>query len=329
LALVEEGLAVAQRDGQTQTAIGVSRGLAWSYFIDGRFELAFRTIDWVIAELERLGEPQRLGDIYLSARWMRERFHFFSDDTRGAEAPVRETYELALRANNRTMQSASAHGLALVHFQRAEYAEAKLWAERSIEVARAIGNAAGAATAAALALAAATELGEAPSAGRYLDLIDQGLTSGTDLTVSIHFFVHTLLVAGEVRRAERAAELAQARAGGRLREMHSALAMADVRAQGGPAQRAEAEGWYDQAIALAEILGIHSVQAMARLGAGALAAARGAPAVGARHLQQALTLARDLDLRHFEPRIQRLLAAVQAPPTGHPGAAAGLQDNSV
>jgi len=326
LALVEEGLAVAQQAGQTQTAIGVSRGLAWSYFIDGRFDLAFRTLDWVIGELERLGESQRLGDIYLSARWMRERFHFFNDDLRQAEDGARDTYELSLRANNRTMQSASAYGLSLVHFERAEYAEARLWAERSADVARAIGNTAGAATAAAMVLAAATELGEAPHAGRYVDLIDQGLTSGSDLTVSSHLFVHTLLIAGEVRRAERAAELAEARAGGRLREMHSALAMADVCAQGGPAQRAAAQRWYDQAIALAEILGIRSVQAMAKLGLAALAAAHGASAVGERHLQAALTIVRDLGLRHFEARIQRLLAELEAPAAGGPQTAADLED---
>ncbi len=313
LALVEEGLAVAQRAGQTQTAIGVSRGLAWSYFIDGRFDLASRTIDWVIGELERLGDAQRLGDIYLSARWMRERFHFFSDDVRGAEQAARETYELALRVNNRTMQSATASGLSVIHFQRAEYTEAKLWAERALEVARAIGNTSNAATSAALVLAAAAELGESPVAGRYLELIDQGLTSGTDLTVNIHFFVHTLLVVGDLRRAARAAELAQARAGGRLREMHSALAMAEVRAQGGAAQWAEAERWYDQASALAEALGVRSVLAMARLGAGALAAARGATVASARHLQHALTLSRDLGLRHFELRIERLLAENQTP----------------
>ena len=178
-------------------------------------------------------------------------------------------------------------------------------------------------------LAAAIELGECPLAGRYLELIDQGLTSGTDLTVNIHFFVHTLLIAGEVRRAERAAELAHARAGGRLREMHSALAMAEVRAQGGPAQWAEAERWYDQAIALAETLGVKSVLAMARLGAGALAAARGAAAASVRHLQQALTLTRELGLRHFEPRIERLLAEVRAPADSRPRPDAAMHDTSV
>jgi class 3 adenylate cyclase/tetratricopeptide (TPR) repeat protein len=329
LALVEEGLAVAQRAGQTQTAIGVSRGLAWSYLIDGRFELARRTIDWVVGELERRGEAQRLTDIYLGARWLRERVHFFSDEVGGAEQAAHDTYELALRANNRTVQSSSAAALAQIHFQHAEYAEAKLWAERALEVARAIGNAASAATSAALALAAVVELGESPLAGRYLDLIDQGLTSGTDLTVNIHFFVHTLLVAGEARRAERAAELAHARAGGRLREMHSALAMAEVRAQGGPVQWADAERWYDHAIALAEALGVNSVLAMARLGAGALAVARGASAAGARHLQQALTLARDLGLRHFEPRIERLLAEVQTPAPTEPRPDAAIHDPNI
>jgi class 3 adenylate cyclase/tetratricopeptide (TPR) repeat protein len=329
LALVEEGLAVAQQAGQIQTALGVSRGLAWSYFVDGRFALAGRTIDWVIGELERLGDAARLGDIYLSARWMRERFHFFSDDVRGAEEAARETYELALQANNRTMQSASAAGLAIIHFQRAEYAEAKLWAERSLEVARAIGNATGAATSAALVLAATVELGELPNAGRYLELIDQGLTPGSDLTMNIHFFVHTLLITGEVRRAERAAELAHARAGGRLREMHSALAMAEVCAQAGPARWTEAERWYDQAIALAETLGVNSVLAIARLGAGALAATRGATAASVRHLQQALTLSRDLGLRHFEPRIEGLLAEVQAPAASAPRAGSAVQGTSV
>jgi tetratricopeptide (TPR) repeat protein len=329
LALVEEGLAVAQRAGQTQTAILVSRGLAWSYLIDGRFELARRTIDWVVGELEHMGDAPRLTDIYLGARWMRERVRFFSDDVHAAEQGARESYELALRANNRTIQSSSASGLAQIHFQRAEYAEAKLWAERAIEVARAIGNAATAATAAALALAAAIELGESPLAGRYLDLIDQSLTSGTDLTVNIHFFVHTLLIAGEVRRADRAAELAHARAGGRLREMHSALAMAEVRAQGGPAQWTDAERWYEQAIALAEALGVNSVLATARLGAGALAAARGNSAASARHLQQALILARDLDLRHLEPRIKRLLAQVQTQAASRPHDSSPMRDTGI
>jgi len=37
------------------------------------------------------------------------------------------------------LQSSAAAGLAQIHFQRAEYDEAKRWAERSIEVAQAIG----------------------------------------------------------------------------------------------------------------------------------------------------------------------------------------------
>jgi tetratricopeptide (TPR) repeat protein len=312
LALVEEGLKVAQQAGQTQTAIGVSRGLAWSYFIDGRFELAQRTLDWVLGELERSGDAERLSDIYLSALWMRERVRYFSDDVRGAEQGSRETYDLAVRANNRTMQTSSASSLAQIHFLRAEYTEAKQWAERAIEVAQSIGNTAIASTTAALALAASVELGESPLVGRYLELIDQGLTSGTDLTVNVHVVAHTLLIAGELRRAERTAELAHARAGGRLREMHSALAMADVRAELGTGQWADAERWYAQAIELAEALNVKSVLAMARTGAGTLALARGATAAGQRHLQQALTLCRDLGLHHFEPRIERALAEAQA-----------------
>jgi len=47
-------------------------------------------------------------------------------------------------------------------------------------------------------------------------------------------------------------------------------------------------------------------------GAGVLAGARGADAVGTRHLQQALTLSRELGLGHYEHRAEQLLAAAES-----------------
>jgi len=317
LALVEEGVAVAQRSGEITTAIGISRGLAWSYLIDGRFTLAQRTIEWIVTELERSGGREQLSDIYLGSRFMQDRVRFFCDDLTGAARGGRETYDLAARAANRTVRSSAATMLAQIHLLRGEYTDAKPWAERSLEIALAVGNVSSIAIVSAITLSAGLELGERVAASRYVELIDQEAASVSDLALSSHIIVSALLAIDEVQRAERFAARVHERIGGRLRELYSAVALADVLFRVGPTRWAEAERLYTQSIALAETLGTRAMLAAARLGAGELAAARGDASTSAAHLRHALVICHDLGLGRYQPRVEQLLADTESGTPAH------------
>ena len=311
VALAEHGLALVQQAGLTQSVAGISRGLAFSYFLDGRFELAQRTIDWVAAELERGGGRERLSDLYLGARYLQERirsYHGYLDTTvRGAT----ETYELGVAASNRTVQSGVAGVLAQVCFVRGEYAAAKRWADRSLEVARVISNSAACQTAASIALLARMELAEPAAARRELEVLVRDFAGQGDVTFNSHVIAAALVAIGDIERAEQSARWAHDRAAGRLREMLSALALGDVLARVEPVHWAEAERWYHRGIELAETLGAPWILVAARCGAGELAVARGDHATAVRHLEQALAPCRTLGLGHYQARVERLLGEVQ------------------
>src|SRR5439155_1247138 len=145
----------------------VSRGLCLHYAFDGRFELARRAIDWVVDELEGSGEHERLADLYVNARWVREAVLALADDLDAAERSAAETYELAGRVPNRTMRSAAAGTLGDVAGRLGDSEEAEGWYRRAIGLAEAIG----ARSALAIATLGAAELAAAagthpPSAGQ-------------------------------------------------------------------------------------------------------------------------------------------------------------------
>ena len=311
--LVEEGFAVAQRAGLTVTAISISRALAFAYVYDGRCDLGQETLRWAVAELERLGEKDRLSDLYLSARYMRDSLRYMCDDLKGAEQGVTETYEQAVRASNRTVQSLAASILAWVHFARAQYGEARRWADTSLEVAEVIGNVATIRTAAALALAARASAGEAVAPSRYLELIEQGYAAGSDMAVKCYLVVEAFLAIGEVDRARRFAEIAYGHAGGRLRQACCATALGDIMLRLGLRHWTEAERWYQQALGLAEAIGARSALATAALGAGELALAQGDEDSGQRSFRQALAIAGEIGFARLQTRAQKLLEACNSP----------------
>jgi class 3 adenylate cyclase/tetratricopeptide (TPR) repeat protein len=310
LALAEEGLAIAQRAQLDLVATSISRGLAWSYLLDGQFELARRTIDWVVQDLELRGPHVRQSDVYFGARWVREGVRYGCDDLDGAENSARETYELARAAGNRTTQSGAAATLAQVCFERTDYAQAKTWADRSLEIAQAIGNVAGIRTAAAIALAARLELGESTNVATYVDAIEEGLAHGGNLPLNSRLVIEALLSVGETTRARRLAEIANSRGGGRLREVIVTVALGDVMLRLGAAHWVEAERWYAQALAVAQAIGARSSEVAALLGLAELAIARGDRASARRQLDVALALCRNLGLRRFQARTERLLSDV-------------------
>lgn len=310
LKLVEEGLAIAQRAHLDLVATSISRGLAWSYLLDGQFVLARRTIDWVVQDLEVRGQRELQTDIYFGARWVREGVLYGSDDFAGAEESARETYDLALSAGNRTTQGGSAVTLAQLYFERTEYLEAKRWADRSLEISQAIGSLAGIRTAAAVALAARLELGENVTVATYVDAIEEGLVHGGTLPLNSRLVIDALLAVGETARARRVAEVAYGRGGGRLREVIITSALGDVMLRLGAAHWVEAERWYGQSLALAQVIGARSSEIATLIGLAELALARSDRETARRHLDVAVGYGRDLGMHRLLARGERLLADV-------------------
>jgi class 3 adenylate cyclase/tetratricopeptide (TPR) repeat protein len=321
LELAEQGLAVAAREGLGTATLRLSRGLAINYVLDGRFDLARRTIRWVLEETAR-GGASMTSDLALSSRWVRDVVLYLSDDLDEALRTTPETYAAAVAAPNRTVRSGAAGTLAHVHFMRGGYAEAKRWADESLEIAEAIGNPGAFPAAAAVALVCRLELGEPVDAARYVELMEQGLVAGGSPQMNIRFVGDALLALDDVERLERYTAQVSGRLGGKLREAMVAEVVGHVMVR--LRRFEEAERRYREAIGLAETIGARSSLAAAHLGAAELAVQRGRDAAAARHLERALALCRELRLGRYEARAARLtprLAGARgADPEPAPGA---------
>ena len=310
-AIAEEGLAVARRDGLVMPAARALRALASGYFYDGRLDLAERTIDGAIADLARIGDPERPSDLALGAQVMRARISYYRDDLAEMLERAAATYDWAVRISNRTLQTASAATLAQAHLARAEYEAARHWVEQSLEVALAIGNVAATRAAAAIGLIVGLEVGVPDPTARYLDLLEYAPTVNLE-PIGTALIVEALLAAGSVAQAEQYANAAYASAGGRLRETVGALMFGAIRLRGGVAHVAEAHDQFDRALRIADDLGRRSLAAAAILGLGELAMARGDTAAGLRRFEEATTIYRQLGLAHYATRAEQLLAAGSA-----------------
>lgn len=313
-ALIEQALGIAERAGLELTTIRISRALAWNYLFDGRTAAALGRIEDVIATLESAAPPleSRRRDMYLSARFIRDRVAFHSDDLERGIAAARDTYEAAVTHPNRTVQAGSAVTLALACLARGDYARAREWAERSLEVARAIGSVSHLRSAAAVVILAACELDEPVGGDRHRDLVDRLPLTGTE-TLNCHIICEALLAIGEVEHAERCAEDTYRNAGGRLRELCCVLARGAVTTQLGPARRAEARRWYDRAGELAAAIGSRSGLAATSLGRATLAHASGDASLALRHAEGARAAYAALGFHRGAGRAARLLAALGGP----------------
>jgi hypothetical protein len=275
ITLTEQAIEETRQVGTALQVISASRGLVWNYMVDGRFADAQAQVDALLAELERHGQRATPSDLYLATRMMRDSVRFYHDDLDGALLGATETNTLAVEFPNRTVQSASANTLAQVHLLRANYGEARLWAERSLTTSEATGNAPGVHRALGLLVVARGGLGESLAFARHADVIEHGVAQGGNLILQIYGVIETLLAAGEVGWAEKLARLAVERAAGRLRVLCATLALAAVAVQRGPSQWAEAERTLARASGIAEQIGMRSGRALALIGRGRLAFARG------------------------------------------------------
>ncbi|MET0152021.1 MAG: adenylate/guanylate cyclase domain-containing protein [Candidatus Binatia bacterium] len=312
LALVESGYALAEENGRTDVSLLIVRALGLSYLYDGQIERARRITECVLRELDDRGHRERLSDLYFAGLWMRNSMLVYGgDDVAAAIEDALASYDLAVRANNRTSRSGMASVLAHLQFVRGDYAEAKRWADASLEIAEVIGNVTTVRTAAAVALGARHELGETVDAGRYLRPLEDGFAMASNLSLYARLIVDVLLSVGEVALAERAARLAYERAGGRLRDLLARQALGDVLTALGPAHYAEAANCFEQVGEVAAELGLRAIAAHAKLGLGRVAWLAGDRAGRDRHLLDARATFAELGLRRYAERAQRWLADVE------------------
>lgn len=316
ITLTEEGIEEARQAGNTLQVLSFSRAVIWHYLLDGRFADSKAKADWVLAELERLGQRAEPSDLYVATRWMLDGVLFFSDDYDGALRSASETYELAVAMPNRTVQSGAASTLSMIHFARANYADARQWAERSLTTSEAIGSTVGVHRGMALVLAARAALGEPINFARYVDAVESGVAQGGSVLLSIHVLVETLLGLGDVASAEKFARLAAERSAGRVREVFAALALGDVAIRRGPSQFGEACRNLERAQMIADAIGMRSGQAQALIGRGRLAFARHHFEEARTAWQSAHDLSTALGLTRYQRLCAHLLSEGSAPDSG-------------
>jgi hypothetical protein len=140
-------------------------------------------------------------------------------------------------------------------------------------------------------------------------LVEHALGAGSHFLMNAPLVVEALLAGGEIQRAERAAELAYSRAGGRLREAASLYALAEVMLARGPTHWDAAARHYTHAIRLAETVGARSTLAYACVGQADLVRRRGGDSAAERDtLRRALADLERLGFIHHARRARRLLA---------------------
>jgi class 3 adenylate cyclase len=312
VAITEAAVAEARQLGDIVQALSASRAVAWHYLLDGRFDAARSTIEWVERGLQERADLPGAAEMYLAARMMHDGILQASDEFDLAMPRATETLALAEERGNHTVRAGSTVLLAQLHLQRAQYDEARRWAARGLETAEQIGNVAGIQRARALLLAARVALGEAVAIGAVGDLLEEGIQRGGNAIVSIQPTVDAFLALGELGRAERVARIAHERAAGRYRQILAGAALADVLVRLGPSAWPEAERLVDRTMGIAEAVGARSAQAQLSVAAARLALDRDLPRDARQALARAQSLCAAIDLRRFAGAIPMLQAQSEA-----------------
>ena len=273
LALAERGLALAEAKGLRLAAARIGRGVCINYVVDGRFAQARARIDPMLAVLEASEDPERPGDLYLSARWVKDIILYANDELDASLEHVSQTMALGAKTNNRTIRCAAASLLAQIHCLRGDYERAKALAVESLAIGEEIGNVNVFPAAASVALIAHAELGQAMDSAHYVDCIEKGLAAAGLVQLNVRFVVEALLGVGDVERAIQQAEVLYGVVGGRFRQTLVGVAMGDAMQRSGRLDRAHDA--YAAARATALEIGARSALVGAIIGLAEVALARG------------------------------------------------------
>jgi class 3 adenylate cyclase/tetratricopeptide (TPR) repeat protein len=303
LKLAERGLALAEGRGLRLATARIVRGLCINYIVDGRFDQARERIEPLLAAMESSEDPSHPGDLYLSARWVKDMLLYANDELDAAITHANETLALGERANNRTIRCAGGAILAQAYCLQGDYARARTFADESLAIGEEIGNLNVFPAAASVAMIARVELGERFDPAHYVDCIEKGLAASGFMQLNLRFVTEALLGIDEVIRAEAHAEVLHGVIGGRLRQALVGVAIGDVMQRAGRLDRAREA--YLAADAVAVEIGARSTLVGARLGLAEVAAARG-ETPDARQVAEAQLLCDELRLGRYAPRFVRL-----------------------
>ncbi len=271
LAMKERGLEVARKLGNERAVISAERALAMSYLMDGRFEDARDALARVTHSLEVLGEHHPPSDLYLSIGYFRALSALREDDLDLAFDVARSLYDACVEYGNETLVGASTGILSQVHFARAEYTEAKTWADRALASGKKTGSVGAIRGGAVVTIASRLELGETVNPARFLEHVDGELDATADAGLTGHMIVELLIQLGELERATRMADRLALNAGGRVRQIQSLLATAYALCARGSAHLQEAEEEYRLAAAVAREIGSVSFEIAASIGLASIA----------------------------------------------------------
>lgn len=310
LAMIRRAVSIAEESGHELERTRLMRDLCWAYLLDGHLEDASRQIDETLANLDRLGHRETLADLYMGARFFRARVFYESDQFSQVEEYSRETYELALRAHNATVQSASSSILASVLVLQARYAESFEWSDRAIEVARQIQSLPALRAAMASRLTARIYSGGPTATEEELEALSGGLLTTGDLGLNVDQITVALMAVGEAERARAIVDLYTAKAGGRLREARVALSRGEVGLARSPVVGCgvPAERDFREAIELGSAIGLRSVVGRAQLGLARIAMARGQVRKATAYAREAAEIFAALGLGHYTQRVHALLS---------------------
>jgi class 3 adenylate cyclase len=309
--LVEAALESARKAGAKSAAPRLSRALAWTYLLDGRFAEARETIDGALAELERLGDGVGPSDAHMGTRLLKcQILQYGGDFSVTAEEYARETHELARRASNRTIESGCASVVAGLRFLRGDLDQAERWAREGLAIGEEIGNVVTLRNCTAVLVGARCERGDRSVAAGELERLEGGLLHSGDLALNVDQIVEVLLELGKLDAARRIAEGA-ARSGAYARRMTSSIALGCVCTRLGPAHWGAAQRALGEGIELARRLGARASLAKGLLGLADLAGAHGEPGVARRHADAAFALFRELGFALYERRAERLRSSAR------------------
>ena len=319
LAYGQRALAIATASGDFALEMMATFNLGLYYNLLGNYRQAIhfhrKNVEALVGEW-LYGHPGDAGPLSVSSRFrlvlsLAELGDFIEGNTQGAEAVrIAETVERPF-----TLSSAYL-GIGFLHLRQGHLPQAIARLAKGLEICQT--------TDVSLQLPlAAGALGYAYTLSGRLAEAQPLLAQAIELTAARLMSPYALwaahlgeahLLAGRLEEAHQLAERALARARDCKQQAYEAYALrlyGEIAAQRTPLEVEPAAAAYQQAIALAEELGMRPLQAHCHLGLGCLYAKTGYPEPARAELSAAITLYRAMDMTFWLPQAEAVLAQVE------------------